>query len=275
MFRIGSFQPDLVPVFKRIADADIKFATRVTVTRVSAHVQSALTAEIERVIDRPNALTRRAVRRRPRKDGKFFAYEVYLQDEVSKGTAPAKYLAPQIYGGSRPFKRFERALQLTDIAPGSQYAMPAVAARQDAHGNMSAGHIRQILSYFNAAQLRAGYEANSSDKTRRRLAKDSKRKGVRGVEYFISKGAVSRGGGPGQANRKRQHLPAGIWQRTSFGALGSAIKPVLIFTPRASRYTPHIKFYAVAEAAVKQHWPTEWPRALQEALRSSKSATSR
>src|SRR3546814_19612138 len=90
----------------------MKVATMIGVTNVSKAVQDSLTAEIGRVFDRPNAFTQRAIKRKPVRQGRLFAMEVFVQDYAGKGTAPEKYLAAEIYGGTRGAKRSERALQM-------------------------------------------------------------------------------------------------------------------------------------------------------------------
>src|SRR3546814_17812827 len=79
----------------------MKVATMIGVTNVSKAVQDSLTAEIGRVFDRPNAFTQRAIKRKPVRQGRLFAMEVFVQDYAGKGTAPEKYLAAEIYGGTR------------------------------------------------------------------------------------------------------------------------------------------------------------------------------
>jgi hypothetical protein len=106
------------------------------------------------------------------------------------------------------------------ILPAGYYTVPGAGATIDAYGNQSVGEIRQILSYFNAAEMRAGYTANMTDKTRARLARGSKKTGF-GYAYF----AILPGRG--------SHLAPGIYKRMNFGA-GSAIKPVLMFVKEPS-----------------------------------------
>src|SRR3546814_9848403 len=93
--------------------------------------------------------------------------EVFVQDYAGKGTAPEKYLAAEIYGGTRGAKRSERALQMTGAMAAGLYAVPGSGAQRDAYGNMPASEVRQVLSYLGSAQLTAGYAGNMSDRKRR------------------------------------------------------------------------------------------------------------
>src|SRR3546814_12888011 len=94
------------------------------VINVSKAVQDSLTAEIGRVFDRPNAFTQRAIKRKPVRQGRLFALDVFVQDYAGKGTAPEKYLAAEIYGGSRGANRKERALPHTGAEARGRYAFP-------------------------------------------------------------------------------------------------------------------------------------------------------
>src|SRR3546814_20004700 len=71
---------NLGPYLNVIAPQDMKVATMIGVTNVSKAVQDSLTAEIGRVFDRPNAFTQRAIKRKPVRQGRLFAMEVFVQD---------------------------------------------------------------------------------------------------------------------------------------------------------------------------------------------------
>lgn len=266
LFSMKSAAPALGRRFDQIAKQDLKAATAIAVTYVAKDVQGALTAELRRTIRDPTPYTLGSIRIRRQRSGSLFSMIVYVNDEARGSIPPSRYLAPLIYGGSRRFKGLEVGLQAVKALGSGKYAMPS-AKRLDAFGNLPKGQARQILSYFQAAQLTAGYEANTSARLRKRLARGSKKKGRRGFEYFIS-------GGPGRTKDGRiQKLAAGIWQRYSFGKLGSAVKPVLLFTGRAPQYKPVIMFYPVADRTLRARWPEASKRALHVALASSKSVT--
>ena len=73
----------------------------------------------------------------------------------------AHYLVPQVDGGQRKLKGFERAI-------GEGELVPALGAKLNQYGNVSPGQIRQILSVLGKAEASAGYSANITSRSRRR-----------------------------------------------------------------------------------------------------------
>src|SRR5439155_26080975 len=132
-------------------------------------------------------------------------------------------LNPQIHGGSRDLKKFERALRSVGALPESHFIVPGAAAKMDAYGNMDRGQIIQILAYFRSFP-EAGYRANTTAKGRARLARTTLSR--QGFAYFV--GAPAGG-----------KLPLGIWQR--FNLKPSAIRPVMIFV-KSVLYSKRLDF---------------------------------
>src|SRR3546814_18055819 len=114
--------------------------------------------------------------------------EVFVQDYAGKGTAPEKYLAAEIYGGTRGAKRSERALQMTGAMAAGLYAVPGSGAQRDAYGNMPDSEVRQVLSYLGAENLTAGYAGNMRDRKRSPHKVGSKKRGKRGCALFVARG---------------------------------------------------------------------------------------
>lgn len=207
-------------------------------------VRQDLHAEIGRVFHNPVALTRNAVIVKPATSDRLEAF-VRLRDSVGKGTAPAKYLAPQIHGGSRPLKRFERALGhigRSGIAAG-RYAMPGKGARLNSYGNISQGQITQILSGLG---VNPDGQQNTPASRRGRGGLRIKKGGPR--SYFI-----------GQPGGKA----LGVWQRTG----QRQVKPALIFVRKAPRYAKRFNFYAVALRTAKRTFQINFNRAMSAAAR--------
>lgn len=182
------------------------------------------------------------------------------------GVTAAKVLQAQIDSGARRHKRHEVALQRLGILPAGMFIVPGEAAQMDGYGNMSSGQIRQILSWFNAAQMSSGYTANMSDKRRAALRKGSMRKGrvTNGFEYFVVQ--------PGQrrqfqrANGKigTHAMQPGIYQRI-FLAQGTAIKPVMIFV-KSPAYRQRLDFYRIAGDAARTEFSRAFPMYLERLL---------
>lgn len=227
-----------------------RFATAVALTRTAQKVKTAQEREMRDVFDRPTPYTMSSLFVRPATKANLEAV-VWLKDFAAKATPAATYLLPQIGGGERRMKRFERALQAVGALPPDHRIVPGEAARIDAYGNLDRGQIVQILSYFKAFP-EAGYKANMSDKRRKQLARGTKK--AQGFAYF-----VGRPGGRG---------PLGIWQRVHF-AKGTAVKPVMIFVPAAA-YRAVFDFGYVAKRVVDAEFEPEFRRAFDQAQRTAR-----
>jgi hypothetical protein len=244
---------EAVAALAQLADASqkqIRFATRVALTRTAQKAAQAQVREMRDVFRSPTPYALSSVFVRPA-TAQSMSAEVKLKDDATKATPAAKFLAAQIDGGARSQKRFERALQAAGAMPPGFRAVPGEGARLDAYGNMSRGQIVQLLAFFQAFP-EAGYKANMTAATRARLARGTRTR--QGIAYFV--------GRPGD------RLPLGIWQRTNF-AQGSAIKPVLLFV-RTADYQPVYDFRYVAEKTIEQEFAGEFATAYIEAQRAAR-----
>lgn len=252
-FSVKSDLEAIVTQWARVAGDQMPFAIAVALTRTAAAAKVEIERQLPSLIDRPTPYTMRGFRLYPATKRKLMA-EVDFRPAFGKGTAARDYLAPLVFGGERKLKAFERSLQRTGLLPSGYSAVPGSAAKLDAFGNMSRGQIVQIVSYFKAFGEQ-GYSANMTDKRRAALARGNKRSGARGVSYFIGKP----GGG---------RLPMGVWQRISFGAAGSAIKPVIMFVSRPS-YKQQLDVPGIAKRMIEQHFPDELRKAVAQARQTA------
>lgn len=176
---------------------------------------------------------------------------VDLSGEGNKqGINPQMVLAAQIKGGGRRHKRHELALQSAGILPSGMAIVPGDAAKIDQYGNMSAGQIVQIISWFRGFGEQ-GYKANTTDKGRAAKGRDNKRTGARGFQYFA-------------LQQKRGKLLPGVYQRIQT-AFGSAVKPVMIFV-RQPQYRAKFDFYGVTTRAAEEEFSKAFPRYLKQML---------
>lgn len=159
--------------------------------------------------------------------------------ETTKGYGnPAwKYLYTQIVGGERNVKRFEMALRYHGVLPLDMYVVPGKYCDLDQYGNMSAGQIRQILSYFGSAEMAAGYMMNMSGKRKKRLAKGTKSQA--GFEYLINKN-WNRGLAPGIYKRLTNK-----WHSPLFSIMIFVKKPI---------YKPRFDFFGKGQEIAGQEW---------------------
>lgn len=230
-----------------------------TLIKTAQAVVKAEQDEMGRVFDRPTRFTLGAL------TTKFNKPAMTATVEVKDGywSRSNNYLATQIHGGDRHLKAFERALQYYGVIPNGWFAVPGQGAAIDAFGNMSAGQIRQILSWFDAAERVAGSTQNMGQKGR-----DKKRKGTktkRGFEYFAVYPGFRLGRGAWRDGRFNNLTP-GIYKRTSFG-FGKAIQPIIIFV-RSVKYKPRFKFYEVARKTSDRVMPVEFNAALKREMAS-------
>jgi len=253
---------------KRMLDTferrQMPFAVSLALNRTAQTIARLERAEMRRRFDRPTPYTLNALRVVPAKKTSLTA-RVWFKDFAGKGTVAEDYLLPQVEGGTRSQKRFERALRRIGIMTENEFAVPGAGAKLDAYGNMGRGQIVQILAYLQAFGEQ-GYRANMDAKGRARLARTTKKR--RGVEYFVSRGPGTWTGARSWKNGRAQHLPRGIYQRTSF-AFGKAIKPVVLFVPRAT-YRPRFDFHGVANQVVHRDLLTELRKAMAEATRTAR-----
>ena len=202
------------------------------------------------IFDRPTPYTLSSTYLKPATKNSLVAH-VKLKDSAFKAVPASKFLAPQITGGGRPLKRFERALRSVGALPSNMYVVPGEAARLDAYGNMSPGQIVQMLSYFRAFP-EVGYRANITEKRKLSLAKGNRKR--YGIAYFVGRP----GGGP-----------LGIWQREIHG-LGSRIRPVMIFVSRAY-YEARFDFAGVAQKIIERELPAQLNLAWAHALATQRT----
>jgi hypothetical protein len=203
------------------------------VNDVAFDVRSTLQGEMTKRFDRPTRFTLNSVLVVKATDTNPVA-TIKLRDEAVKGTPPVKYLEPEVKGGQRRLKRYERALLNAGYLYPGEYAIPAGGARMDAYGNMPAGQIVQILSQLKAFGEQ-GYLANASGSKRSK----AKRKVA---PYFYVREA-------------RGQLKRGVWQRTASGT----VQPILLFVRKAPRYTVALPFDRITVRAAQ----IEWPRAIK------------
>lgn len=252
-FSVRSDLEDTVSKWARMAGEQMPFATALALTRTAKAAKEEIERQLPSLIDNPTPYTMRGFRLYPATKQKLLA-EVDFRVAMGRGTQGRDYLSPLVYGGERKLKAFERSLQQTGLLPAGYAAVPGSAAKLDAYGNMSRGQIVQILSYFKAFGQQ-GYRANITDKRKAAMAAGSKRTGARGISYFV-----------GRPNGGRH--PMGIWQKTSFGAMGSSIKPIIIFVSKPA-YRKTLDVPGIARRVIKERFADELGMAVAQAKRTA------
>jgi hypothetical protein len=232
----------------------VRFATMVALNQAAYGASRATSTELARVFDRPTPWVLRSVRYVKATRENLTAQVDFDAWGNKQGVTVAQILRAEITGGVRRNKRHEIALQRAGILPAGMAIVPGPGAKLDAYGNMSAGQITQILSWFQAFGEQ-GYRANTRDGGRR-LGRGNKRTGERGFAYFA-------------LTRPRGKLVPGVYQRFGFGALGSSVRPVMFFVAMP-KYRPRLDFYGVADRAAQSEFRARFPSALRDALRTAR-----
>lgn len=228
----------------------IPFATSLAINRTAQKVRQAQVKEMRDIFNRPTLYILNSVFIKPSTKSNLVAI-IGIKDQAFNGAPASKILTAEIAGGSRRYKKFEKALRSVGALPDGYYIVPGEAASMDAYGNVSRGQIVQILSYFKAFP-EAGYKANSTDASRARLKRGTKTK--MGVSYFV--------GRPGDGRSQ-----FGIWQRIHSG-FGKAIRPVFIFVTH-TQYQAIYDFKYVSGLIIKREYPIEFNVAFNQAMRTA------
>lgn len=216
--------------------------------RTAWQVREEWAKQMPRVFDRPTRLTLnavvfdRATRNRPQA-------HVSVRDYAHKGTPPARYLEPQVAGGGRRHKSFEKRLIAAGLLPPDQFAVPGQGAKLDAHGNIPGRTITAVLSAMQAQFDPLQNRTEASTKRRR-----SKRR-RRGGEYFAIKAP-------------RGRLQPGVYERVDTG-FGSAVRSVLFFVKDVS-YRPRYDIFGFAQHAYEDLFPFYFERELASAVETAR-----
>lgn len=240
----------------RLEREQLPFAAALALTRTAQGVQAELQAEMQVAFDRPTRATLNSLYVQPATKAKLEA-KVWVKDGRSrssggnivgqdgawgKGRAASKWLSPQIYGGQRNKKGFERRLERSGVLAPGQYVVPGDSTKLDSYGNVSRGQLNKMLS--GAGLLSgAGYDANATDSDR------SQAKGNRRF-FLVRKGS----------------RPIGIAERLGYGK-GSQnnIRMALAFVKQPA-YRKGFDFFRLSERIAEDLLPIEFEKALAQAL---------
>lgn len=187
-----------------LAENEIPRAAASALNRLATGARLKVVDRMKEVFDRPNAFTLNGFFTRPA-TGKNLEAWVATRDFARRGTPAITYLGPQIRGGERDMKRFEKALRT--VSDG-QYVVPGKDCPLDENGNIKRGIIIQILSRLNLMQ---DPTSNMGDRTARRIAKQLKNARGSRSEYFV---------GYERGNRR----PRGIFMLIAPGKVGEILR---------------------------------------------------
>lgn len=218
----------------------IPFAASTALTRTARDGQRAIVAAMPRVFDNPTRYTLNATRLVPASVDNLVATVAVKDQGTSGGTRPESYLLPEVEGGPRREKRFERALRYAGVLGRGQYVLPGGNARLDASGNVSAATSRQVLTALR--NIRAASATGRRLKKGRKLAND----------LFVGTPQNGRGAG----GRKRPGAPEGIYRRE-----GQRLRVLFVFANQAPKYGRRLDFDGTVAAVARERFAAEFERA--------------
>lgn len=222
------------------------YATALALTRTAQAGQAAVVRSMQNRFDRPTPWTLRGTYIKPAsyRDATPEA-EVFLKTDAYGGTPAVKYLYPEVRGGKRNIKRYERALQVAGILPRGMFTVPGTKVKLDRYGNMSAGLINAMLS-----QLRVNPDAYQNATTSKRSRRTRK---LRGGFFVVRKG-----------DRLK---PEGVWYRNP--TQKRTVYPFLVFVSRAG-YRPTLPFDDVVRTEFNQSFAVNFGDALAKAIATAR-----
>lgn len=242
---------DMVQSFRDVPARVMPYAASTALTRTAqALAKTVLPGEMQRVFDRPNRYTLNSLRVKVAKKDNLTASVWVKTDATNNGTRPEDYLLPNVAGGGRNEKRFERAMRYAGLLPNGWRAMPGQGAPLDEFGNLRRGEMQRILTATRSA----------FDPYQRKTNSKRSRKNAKNAPYFAVTPFVGRFVG-GEYKVTPNRLQPGVYRRE-----GTGIKPVLIFTKTQPVYRQRLDFVGVSERYTLDNFPAEFQRAAQQIL---------
>lgn len=173
-----------------------------------------------------------------------------------KGKPSDHYLRPEVFGGNRPMKMFEKRI--------GSYLIPGKEAPLDRYGNVTGGQIMRMLSVLGMARMGQNQTVASGKRKMRTLA------GVK--EFVVIDGNVyERVPEKGKAisAKARKGLKPGVYQK---GADGSAVKASglklwFFKAKKAPTYQPRFKFNEVSKRVIDERLATNIKKAIAMAFK--------
>ena len=224
----------------------IPFAIAKALNDVAAEVRKSERIEMENVFNKPTPYTLNSIFFKKATKQKF-EVNIIIRNEAGKGTPPVKYLEPQIYGGTRGAKSSELQLREKGLMDNNMFWTPGVGARLNQYGNISPGHIVQIMSALKSFR-EAGYLANYGEGN---TVGKRKSKNPLANKIFVQKDWG-------------KSLYPGVYQRSKTG-----LKPLLIFLENP-QYKQRFDFFKVGETVYDKQFEIKFNEAIQYALSTAR-----
>lgn len=236
-------------LFENLRKDQIPYATQLALNETAKYVAAKLSQAMDTAFDRPTPYTKSAFYiKYARKD--LLVASIGIKDTTFKGNPAVRYLFPEISGGARNLKGFEKLLQRSGVMPNGWYAIPASGAPLDAYGNVSGGTINKILS-----QLQSARDSQANESPAMRTKRNRTRRMGR---YFAVMPATEKG-----------KLKPGIYERLG-STFGSAIRLMFIYSSKAPSYSGRYDFYGLAKTIAQERYPIEAGIAMEHAIATAR-----
>lgn len=144
-------------------EKQIPFAMALGLTRTAKAVEVDLRQTMERVFNNPKPFTVKSTYTTPARKQQLQAV-VGLKDSISKGTSAAQYLQPQIGGGKREPKRFERSSSFKKRLKRGQYLVPGRDANLNKFGNLTLAVIKKVSEDLKTQDLAASLTSRGNNR---------------------------------------------------------------------------------------------------------------
>lgn len=211
---LRDFEAGMTDIEKRQLPYALAWALNETVRTGRLEVQK----QMETYFDRPTPYAKRGVVYDRASKNSLVAAVALTGDRTRGGLPATAFLGPQVHGGLRSLKAFERQLVERGMMVVGEVAVPAARTKLNRYGNMSQGFLNRVM-----ADLQVDYRGAGA--TRVRTDQSLKRnKNYRAARFFAAK--------------RGSHLAPGIYQRDP---RGRTVFPVILFVKQKA-YAKRLPF---------------------------------
>ena len=142
--RTGPSMADVISELRGLRTSVLPYAAATALTRCAKLGQASVISQMRSSFANPVPYTLNATRIEvARKDS--LTARIAVKDVAGRGTRPESYLLPEVEGGGRSEKGFERAMRLAGLMLAGERAMPGAGVQRDGPGNVSGATVRTIL----------------------------------------------------------------------------------------------------------------------------------
>lgn len=253
--RTGSGK-QIAAAVRAIAQDRVPIVTAKALTFTAQRSQADIVAAMGTVFEGgATAYTRGGTRIETATPERLFA-RVAVKDRTSNnGTLPEDYLFPEVFGGARKVKRFERNLRYAGILGRNMHAVLGRDTPRSLitpQGNLRLGEMQRILTATRS----------SFDKYQNRTTSARSQRNARQAPYFVA--GLPRGTFiGGEYVEAPGTIQAGVYRRVGINK-DRKIVPVLIFTKRQPRYRRRLDFEGIARKTAQREFRAVFLRLLRK-----------